>query len=253
MAIFRSLLTILVIISSLVSAQDYTDYGDGDGYAPDSIYYDYATKQVDKQAGKGGHSLFKLLGTFGAGYFACSKFGCRKLIKKLKKKQTNEQKELYSQYFNDVYKLQEQSNELYDYVAKLESALKLSEEERELDALQRDMEEFKQPDIDGDGRISRSEFNHYVKNYLANYPGLTEKDYPRFEDFDHDSDGHVSFQEYAQQMAFQVQKAELDNSKKEQAGLKRSREAEKGLQGLYKETNNAGNINELYAQLRKKA
>jgi hypothetical protein len=50
----------------------------------------------------------------------------------------------------------------------------------------------------------------YVKNYLANYPGLSEKDYPKFEDFDHDGDGHVSFQEYSQQMALQAQQAELE-------------------------------------------
>jgi hypothetical protein len=26
----------------------------------------------------------------------------------------------------------------------------------------------------------------YVRDYLSNYPGLQEKDYPKFEDFDHD-------------------------------------------------------------------
>ncbi len=83
----------------------------------------------------------------------------------------------------------------------MEDAIK----EVELEAVQRDYEEFKMPDLDGDERISRAEFNDYVKNYLANYPGLTEKDYPKFENFDHDKDGFISFQEYAQQMALQVQ------------------------------------------------
>ena len=50
----------------------------------------------------------------------------------------------------------------------------------------------------------------YVKNYLSHYPGLSEKDYPKFEDFDHDDDGYVSFKEYSQQMAIQAQKAEKD-------------------------------------------
>ena len=72
--------------------------------------------------------------------------------------------------------------------------------------IQRDYDEFKQPDIDGDDKISRAEFNMYVKNYLANYPGLTEKDYPKFDDFDHDGDGYVSFEEYAQQMALVASK-----------------------------------------------
>lgn len=41
--------------------------------------------------------------------------------------------------------------------------------------------------MDGDDRISRAEFNIYVKEYLSNYPGLKPEDYPRFEDFDHDN------------------------------------------------------------------
>jgi hypothetical protein len=147
------------------------------------------------------NSIFKFLGAFGAGYLFNSKIICAKKIKKLKRKQINEQRELYSQYYEDVYKLQKHTNELYKYVGQLEDAIN----EVELEAVQRDYEEFKMPDLDGDERISRAEFNDYVKNYLANYPGLTEKDYPKFEDFDHDKDGFISFQEYAQQMALQVQ------------------------------------------------
>merc|ERR1740139_595611 len=69
----------------------------------------------------------------------------------------------------------------------------------EIGAIQQDYDEFKQPDVDGDDRISRAEFNMYVKNYLANHPGLQEKDHLRFEDFDHDKDGFVSFTKYTQQ------------------------------------------------------
>ncbi len=43
-------LTILLILPS-TWAQDYSDYGND--YAQDSIYYDYANKQVEKQAGRG--------------------------------------------------------------------------------------------------------------------------------------------------------------------------------------------------------
>ena len=49
-AIFK--LVTLFAVSSVVQAQDYADYGND--YAQDSIYYDYANKQVEKQAGKGG-------------------------------------------------------------------------------------------------------------------------------------------------------------------------------------------------------
>jgi Ca2+-binding EF-hand superfamily protein len=109
-----------------------------------------------------------------------------------------------------VYKLTEQNTELQYMIEQLKDTLRNTEAKHELEALQRDYDEFKQPDIDGDDKISRAEFNMYVKNYLANYPGLSEKDYPKFEDFDHDGDGYVSFQEYSQQMALQAQQAELE-------------------------------------------
>jgi Ca2+-binding EF-hand superfamily protein len=131
-------------------------------------------------------------------------------MKRLKTKHTKEQKQLYSQYYNDVYKLSEQNQQLSAQASELKELLRTTEAKAEYEALQRDYDEFKQPDIDGDDRISRAEFNLYVKNYLSNYPGLSEKDYPKFDDFDHDGDGFVNFQEYAQQMALQAQQAELE-------------------------------------------
>jgi Ca2+-binding EF-hand superfamily protein len=243
---FRNFSLILLLSALFVSAQDYADYADSgnanDYYAQDSIYYDYANKQVGRQGFRGG-DLVRFLGTLGAGYFACSKFGCGREVKRLKKKHLREQKDLYSQYYNDIHKLQEHQNELYSYIEKLEKTLKKMVEEREEEELQRDLDEFSQPDTDKDGLISRAEFNHYVKTYLANFPGLSPEDYPKWEDFDHNKDGYMTFQEYRQQMALQVQRAKQ----------KENKEAEKGLQGLYKETNKAGNFNDLYAQLRKSA
>lgn len=119
-------------------------------------------------------------------WFVGAKFHSGRTARKLKTKFQKEQKELYAQYYNDVYKLTEQNQELQYAVQSLQGTLRELQEKHELEALQRDYDEFKQPDIDGDDRISRAEFNMYVKNYLSNYPGLSEKDYPRFEDFDHD-------------------------------------------------------------------
>ena len=159
------------------------------------------------------------------------KYHSGKVSKKLKSKFQKEQKQLYTQYYNDVYKLTEQNQELTRYIEQLSDTLKQTEAKHELEALQRDYEEFKQPDIDGDERISRAEFNMYVKNYLSNYPGLTEKDYPKFEDFDHDGDGYVSFQEYSQQMALQAQQAEAEQL----YGKEKSQKAQ-AMQGLYEST-----------------
>lgn len=143
-------------------------------------------------------------------WFLGGKFHSSRAIKKIKAKHQKEQKALYTQYYNDVYKLSEQNQELAALIEQLQELLKETEATHELEALQRDYDEFKQPDVDGDDRISRAEFNMYVKNYLSNYPGLTEKDYPKFEDFDQDGDGYVSFKEYSKQMALVSQKAEKE-------------------------------------------
>jgi Ca2+-binding EF-hand superfamily protein len=145
--------------------------------------------------------------------------------------------------------LTEQNQELSYMVEQLQDLLRQTEAKHELEALQRDYEEFKQPDIDGDDRISRAEFNMYVKNYLSNYPGLTEKDYPKFEDFDHDGDGFVSFQEYAQQMALQAQQAELEQlyGGKNNAASKKKAQALNDLAGSAKK---GGAKKDVYAQYR---
>ncbi|GMH63895.1 hypothetical protein TrRE_jg9585, partial [Triparma retinervis] len=179
-----------------VRGQQYDEYP-----ADDNMYHDYAQKQQAKMDAGGGGGM-KAIAAGGLGGFVIG----RKL-RQVKKQHQKEQKKLYTQYYNDVYKMQEQINE-YAYQAEHYKSVAVQvQESAELDAMQRDYDEFKQPDIDGDDRISRAEFNMYVKNYLANYPGLAEKDYPRFEDFDHDHDGFVSFSEYSQQMALQVQQA----------------------------------------------
>eukprot|EP00593_Proboscia_inermis_P003979 CAMPEP_0171300070 /NCGR_PEP_ID=MMETSP0816-20121228/8902_1 /TAXON_ID=420281 /ORGANISM="Proboscia inermis, Strain CCAP1064/1" /LENGTH=202 /DNA_ID=CAMNT_0011776335 /DNA_START=49 /DNA_END=654 /DNA_ORIENTATION=- len=190
--------SLLLLVHAQEYAQDYNDYSND--YAQDNLYADYAEKQAEKSNG-GGSGIGKMVLGTAAGWFIGGKVHSGRVSKKLKKKHLKEQKNLYTQYYNDVYKLQEEN-------AQLLTAIEQMQAQSEQEALLRDYEEFKQPDIDGDDRISRAEFNMYVKNYLANYPGLSDKDYPKFEDFDHDRDGYVSFTEYAQQMALQVQQAE---------------------------------------------
>jgi len=197
-------------LSQSVIGQDYQDYGDDYGQQ-DNLYADYAAKKEQKvgnSGGGGGSSVIKSMAVCGAGWFIGGRVHSSRAVKALKKKHMKDQKTLYSQYYNDVYKLQQQNAELAYVVEQYQDALKKAEEDREIEAIQRDYDEFKQPDLDGDDRISRAEFNMYVKNYLSNYPGLSEKDYPKFEDFDHDGDGHIGFQEYAQQMALTLQQAE---------------------------------------------
>lgn len=239
----RSLAVLLTL--SVVSAQgydqgyegygdDYQDYADPHGQQ-DNLYADYAAHQHDKTEGTaatGGIGMGKFLLGSGLSWFVGGKFHSGRTAKKLKTKHLKEQKQLYTQYYNDVYKLSEQNQELQYFVEQLQDTLRNTEAEHEMEAVQRDYDEFKQPDIDGDDRISRAEFHMYVKNYLSNYPGLSEADYPKFEDFDHDGDGFVSFQEYAQQMALQAQQAELE----QMYGTGGGASTNQGLQNLYKET-----------------
>lgn len=241
-----------MLFAGYALAQEYTDYAND--YVQDNLYRDYADRQQEKAVGGGGGGGYgKLIASTAVGWIIGAKFHSRRATKKLKQKHMSEQKTLYSQYYSDVYKLQEQNAELQYVVEQLQVALKDVQEKAEQDALQRDYDEFKQPDIDGDDRISRAEFNMYVNNYLKNYPGLAEKDYPRFEDFDHDKDGFISFQEYAQQMAAQVKQAELDQYYAQQAGKGTKEAAQKlnSLKGLYGETKKGDNFDDLYASLRR--
>lgn len=191
----------------------------------------------DPSGSSGGVGMGKLVLASAMSWFLGAKFHSSRTAQKLKTKHQKEQKSLYSQYYNDVYKLTEQNQKLQDMIEQLQETLKKTEAKHELEALQRDYDEFKQPDVDGDDRISRAEFNMYVKNYLSNYPGLSEKDYPKFEDFDHDGDGYVSFQEYAQQMALQAQQAELEQM---YGDKKTDNKKQQALNDLYKETQKAG-------------
>lgn len=220
------------IYSQEYANQDYQDYQDyADGYAQqDNLYADYAAKQQQKAGGggvaSGGNAaaasgggggaggLFKSFLLGGVGWYFGGKIHASRLKSKFKRDHMKSQKTLYSQYYNDVYILQQQNADLAYVVEQYQTAIKQLQTDVENEQLQRDWDEFKQPDIDGDDSISRAEFNMYVKNYLSNYPGMTEKDYPQFDDFDHNGDGKISFQEYSQQMALIVQQAEKDKAAK---------------------------------------
>lgn len=226
MARFQFLVKVVAAIAviSLIQAQDdadYNDYGeyqDYPGYSQDpyqqedGLYYDYPEHEQQKNspAAAGGAGTIKLVATGVVSWILGATFHSGRSVKELKRKHHTEQKKLYSQYYNDVYKLGDQNSLLQDQIEQLTELVKNTEAKAELEALQRDYDEFKQPDLDSDDRISRAEFNMYVRDYLSNYPGLTEKDYPKFEDFDHDGNGFVSFEEYSAQMAIQAEQAELE-------------------------------------------
>lgn len=230
---------------SIAQNYDYNDYGE-----QDNLYQDYAMKQ---EGGGGGFGIGQLALASTVSYALGAKIHSSRAVNKVKKKHAQDQKTLYTQYYNDVYKLEEQKAEQQMMIDQLNRSLQKSSEDHEMENLQREYDEFTQPDTDGDDRISRTEFNSYVKNYLANYPGLTEKDYPKFEDFDTDKDGYVSFTEYAQQMAVQAQQAELEQYYAQSEGNSGQKQEQKAnaLYDLYGSATGTDGFNDLYAQIRK--
>lgn len=211
-------LAIGLILMGSTKAQEYQEnYQDyADDYAQqDNLYANYAASHDEAApAKKSGGGFLKTAAITGAGWAIGAKIHTARTMRKMKTKHMKDQKNLYSQYYNDVYKLQQQNAELAYVMEQYKEAIESVQTGMENDKMQREFDEFKQPDVDGDDRISRAEFAMYVKNYLSNYPGMTEADYPKFEDFDHDGDGYIGFQEYAQQMALTVQQAEKDKAKK---------------------------------------
>jgi Ca2+-binding EF-hand superfamily protein len=131
-------------------------------------------------------------------------------MKSAKKKYEKEKKDLaeYIQMQDQIYKKREaQWQAEYNKVYKAYNEL-------EKESIERDYEEFKAPDANGDDMITRAEFNTYVRKYLSSFPELSEKDFPVFEEFDLDGDGIVSFDEWQRFLQLQKQK----EAKEAQAG-----------------------------------
>jgi len=143
-----------------------------------------------------------------------------------------------------VAKLQTSNQELTKTVNLLQKGIQELEEKLREEALQREYDEFKQPDIDGDDRISRAEFNMYIQNYLKNYPGLKPEDYPRWEDFDTDGSGYITFEEYTKQMARQVQNEQKKNTQSRSNDYKLA-----GVKNMLKETAYADDFDDLFENL----
>ena len=151
-------------------------------------------------------------------------------------KSTKEKKDLlqYIQLQDEIYKARER--QWTQEYKKLYSAY----EELEKETVERDYEEFKAPDTNNDDKISRSEFNVYVKKYLSSFPELSEKDFPKFDEFDLNGDGIVSFEEW-QKFLYQQK---LQEAKKGKGATSSTSTAYADLlNALYEQTNKADSFN----------
>lgn len=161
---------------------DYQDYA-GDGYQePDSLYADYVDRKAEKAAGSAGGLGWGKAFALGAGaWFLGGKIHSKRAVAKVSKKHKKEQKDLYLQYYKDVMALQQHNAQLEQYIDQVSKG--------QLDG------EFNAADADKDNKVSRAEFNLYKKNYLQLHPEM-ESTFPKFEDFDPDSNGLISKAEY---------------------------------------------------------
>jgi len=128
-----------------------------------------------------GGGWVKTLAFGAATWFLGGKIHSKRAVKKANQKFAKQQKEFYTQYYNDVYKLQTQNAELSQYIEQLSK--------QQLDG------EFEAADIDNDNKVSRAEFQRYKNNYLAKHPEMASQ-FPKFEDFDPDMNGLISKAEY---------------------------------------------------------
>lgn len=213
------LLRTLVVVASASStlASDYRDdgnwdqggYNDQGGYYGDDSMGDYFDGG-NKQAAAGGNHLMKMAAGGAFGWFLGGKIHSKNAATKLKKKHSKERAAFVQLYREQVGALQEFNKESARIIQAMESSLVARQNgvSAEIDTVP-----FFMADTDGSKKISKYEFDKYVKEYLMNYPGLKPEDIPRWDSFDHDMSGQITFDEYQQQMMKEIRKAQYRAAK----------------------------------------
>lgn len=215
MKVIRTLILLAGTSSSSVVASDYRDDGNWDqgGYNDQGNHYggydDSMGEYFDKSGGgqqvAGGNHLVKMAAGGAVGWFLGGKIHSKRAAKALKKKHSKERGAFVQLYREQVGTLQEFNKESARIIQAMESSIIARQNgvPAEIDTVP-----FFMADTDGSKRISKAEFDRYVREYLANYPGLRPEDIPRWESFDHDHSGQITFEEYNQQMAKEIRKAQ---------------------------------------------
>lgn len=192
----------------------YQDWDNGGGYGNDDNYGNSADGDgigdyFDKSGGNAPQSstneLLKMAAGSAFGWFVGGKIHSKRIVTKLKKKHTQERAAFVQLYREQVGALQEFNKESARIIKAMENSIIARQNgvPEEIDTVP-----FFMADTDGSQRISRAEFEKYVREYLVNYPGLRPEDIPRWESFDHDRSGTITFEEYNQQMMKEIKKAQ---------------------------------------------
>ena len=166
-----------MLLFAAVSAQDYAEYARGAGRAG--------------RARKGGNGGGAVVVSVVAG-IAGSVVGGWLQQGRLKKRHEKEKKQLLEYITKQDQVSQQRDAAWQEAYQKLYKAF----ESLESDAVKRDYEEFKAPDTDGDDKITKEEFDIYVRKYLSSFPELSEADFPKYSEVDKDNSNYVTFAEW---------------------------------------------------------
>lgn len=222
MRLLRTVILLASTTSASVVASDYRDDGNWDqgGYNDQGNYYgsydDSMGDYFDKSGGHhpapagGGNHLAKMCFGSALGWFVGGKIHSKRAADKLKKKHSKERAAFVQLYREQVGALQEFNKESARIIQAMESSIIARQNgvPAEIDTVP-----FFMADTDGSKKISKAEFDKYVREYLVNYPGLRAEDIPRWDSFDHDLSGQITFEEYNQQMMKEIRKAQYRAAK----------------------------------------
>lgn len=128
-------------------------------------------------------SLLKAAATGAAGWLIGAKIHSKRAVTKANKKHQKAQAALYTKYVTDVQALQTQNAQLKTFIRE--------------SARQSLKDDFLRADYSDDGQVTRAEFEQYKKEYLRKHPDQAAT-FPKFEDFDPDHNGVVTFREHQQ-------------------------------------------------------
>jgi len=225
------LLRTILFLASTTSASLASDYADEGGYQDwdngygndrggnyyasyDDGMQDYFDKSASGGMQQGGNNnmdhLLKMAAGSAFGWFIGGKIHSTRTTTKLKKKHAQERAAFIQLYREQVGALQEFNKESSRIIQAMESSIiaRQSGVPEEIDTVP-----FFMADTDGSKKISKAEFDKYVREYLANYPGLRQEDIPKWENFDHDRSGYITFEEYNKQMMKEIRKAQYRSAK----------------------------------------
>ena len=206
--------TLLFLIVGYIQSSSASDYYRDDGYNDQSNYYagDSMGEYFDgqQQPAAGGNNMMKMVTGSALGWFLGGKMHSKRAAKSLKTKHSKERAAFVQLYREQVGALQEFNKESARIIQAMESSIIARQNgvPAEIDTVP-----FFMADTDGSKKISKAEFDRYVRDYLANYPGLKPEDIPRWESFDHDLSGQITFDEYNQQMMKEIRKAQYRAAK----------------------------------------